>query len=46
MTYTMYGLLLLSSLLGLSGLGLYMVFQRDPKDMYMGLNFPRLLYRF
>ena len=45
MSYAMYGLLILGLLLGMSGVGLFLLFRQDPKDMYLEPDFPKVLYR-
>ena len=46
MSYAMYGLLILGTLLGVSGAGLFLLLRRDPKDMYSEPDFPNILYRY
>ena len=46
MSYAMYGLLILGFLVGMSGLGLFLLLRRDPKDMYVEPDFPKILHRY
>ncbi len=46
MSYGVYGLLILGFLVGLSGIGLSVLLQRDLKDIYAAQDFPNILYRY
>ncbi len=46
MSYGVYGLLILGFLVGLSGMGLSALLQRDLEEIYAAQDCPNILYRY